>query len=79
MQNKASLILKRLTNYRRFSTTRIVIRGYEDGYNDILQLLPVKIKLNVNEHWYEGAHEKSFDNEGSEAVELYGDNKNAKD
>lgn len=59
--------------------TRIVIRGYEDGYNDILQLLPVKIKLNVNEHWYEGAHEKSSDNEGSEAVELYGDNKNAKD
>lgn len=59
--------------------TRIVIRGYEDGYNDILQLLPVKIKLNVNEHWYEGAHEKSVDNEGSEAVELYGDNKNAKD
>ncbi len=59
--------------------TRIVIRGYEDGYNDILQLLSGKIKLDVNEHWYEGAHEKSLDNEGIDAVELYGDNKNAKD
>lgn len=59
--------------------TRIVIRGYEDGLNDILKLLPVKIKLNANEHWYEGAHEKDDSLDAVDAVELYGENKNAKD
>ncbi len=59
--------------------TRIVVRGYELGYNDILKLIPMKIKLNVYEHWYEGAHEKSDYDEGIDAVELFGENKNAKD
>jgi len=59
--------------------TRIVVRGYEDGYNDILKLIPMKIKLNVYEHWYEGAHEESFDGEGVDAINLFGENKNAKD
>ncbi len=59
--------------------TRILIRGYEDGYNDILKLIPMKIKLNVNEHWYEGAHEKTDDDKGIDAIDLFGNNKNAKD
>lgn len=58
---------------------RIVIRGYEDGHNDILKLRSVKIKLNANEHWYEGAHEDSTDKEAIDAIDLFGDNKNAKD
>jgi hypothetical protein len=58
---------------------KIVVRGYEDGYNDILELKPVKIKLNVNEHWYEGAHEKSYEEEGIDAIDLFGENTNAKD
>ena len=59
--------------------TRIVIRGYEDGYNDILQLRPVKIKLNVNEHWYVRAHDASTDADAVDAMDLNGENKNAKD
>jgi hypothetical protein len=59
--------------------TRIIVRGYEEGYNDILKLIPMKIKLNVHEHWYEGAHEMSDDDIGIDAVELFGENKNAKD
>lgn len=61
------------------SDTRILVRGYEDGYNDILKLIPVKIKLNVSEHWYEGQHGKSHNNEGIIAVELFGENKSKKD
>jgi len=59
--------------------TRIVVRGYEDGYNDILKLIPIKIKLNVNEQWYEGAHEKNDDEKGIDAINLFGENTNAKD
>ncbi len=59
--------------------TRIVIRGYESGYNDVLKLLPVKIKLNVNEHWYEGAHDNSTETDAVDAIDLNGENKNAKD
>lgn len=58
---------------------RIVIRGYEDGYNDIFTLRPVKIKLNASEHWYEGAHADSSDPEAIDAIDLFGDNKNTKD
>ena len=58
---------------------RIVIRGYENGYNDILQLRPVKIKLNMNEHWYEGAHDTSTAADTVDAIDLSGENKNAKD
>ena len=29
---------------------RIVVRGYEDGYNDILHLKPVKIKRMPESH-----------------------------
>lgn len=59
--------------------TRIVVSGYEDGINDIIQLKKIKIKLDVNEHWYEGAHSESGSSDGVEAVLLYGENMNAKD
>ncbi len=44
---------------------RVMVRGYEGGYNDIVigngidNNIPaiVNIALNVNEEWYYGAHE----------------------
>ncbi len=32
----------------------IVVRGYEDGYNDILELKPVRIKQIPDSRWYDG-------------------------
>jgi hypothetical protein len=59
--------------------TRIVVRGYEDGYNDILELKPVKIKPKPDTRWYDGEFENNADEGAINAVELYGENKNAKD
>lgn len=33
---------------------KIVIRGYEDGYNDILTVRTVKIKPVIDAYWYLG-------------------------
>jgi hypothetical protein len=54
--------------------TKIVVRGYEDGYNDISQLKPVKIKLNENAEWYYGVYIVSADNDAFDAIDLYGEN-----
>jgi len=59
--------------------TKIVIRGYEDGYNDILQLRPVKIKPKPESYWFDGEFEDSDDADAIEAIDLNGENKNAKD
>ncbi len=58
--------------------TRIVIRGYEDGYNDILQLKQVKIKPKENADWYYGEYTDSTDADAIDAIDLFGENKNAK-
>lgn len=59
--------------------TKIVVRGYEDGYNDILQLKPVKIKRKADSKWYDGEYENSIDKDAINAIDLFGENKNAKD
>jgi hypothetical protein len=59
--------------------TKIVVRGYEDGYNDILQLKPVKIKPLSDSKWYEGEYDSSDDDDAINAIDLFGENKNAKD
>ena len=61
------------------SDTKIVVRGYEDGYNDILELKPVKIKGTPDSNWYEGEFDVSTDWDAVEAIDLFGENKNAKD
>ena len=54
---------------------KMVVRGYEEGYNDIMQLKPVKLKQDVNAKWYYGEYLKD-DSEGSiDAIEVYGENK----
>ena len=59
--------------------TKIVVRGYEDGYNDILKLKEVKIKRKEDSGWYVGEYEDSTDADAVNAINLFGENKNAKD
>jgi len=54
--------------------TKIVVRGYEDGYNDILNLKPIKIKQARNIHWYLGEYDDSKDADAITAIDLYGEN-----
>ena len=37
--------------------SRVFIRGYEAGYNDINNIDPEEMVLNVNSVWYYGKHE----------------------
>lgn len=38
--------------------TRVIVAGYEGGFNDLTSIKPIQIKLNVNKKWYYGAHDK---------------------
>ena len=59
--------------------TKIVVRGYEYGYNDILQLKEVKIKLNPNAYTWDGEYEDSTNADAITAFDFYGENQNPKD
>ncbi|MBL7111184.1 MAG: hypothetical protein ISS19_04505 [Bacteroidales bacterium] len=61
--------------------TRIIIRGYEDGYNDILQLIPRSIVSHPGQKadYYGEYTDSGKENETGaiRAVELYGENTKA--
>lgn len=59
--------------------TKVVVRGYESGYNDILQLKQVTIKPNPNAYTWDGEYDYSSDVDAISAIDLYGENKNPKD
>ena len=59
--------------------TKIVVRGYEDGYNDILRLNEVKIKPKADALWYDGEYIDTNDAEATLAIDLFGVNQLAKD
>lgn len=51
---------------------RVVVDGYEDGYDDLSpeQLLLVKIALNIGKHRWEGAHgDPDGPTDGADVVE----------
>ncbi len=54
---------------------KIVVRGYEEGYNDIQQLKPVKLKRELDAEWYYGEYFKDDSESSIDAIELYGENK----
>ncbi len=56
--------------------TKILIRGYEDGYNDIRELKPRRVKPNPVAEWYYGEFADSGDKDAIDAIELFGENKN---
>lgn len=37
---------------------RVLVRGYEGGFNDIGFIEQIPIKLNANSAWYYGKHEE---------------------
>ena len=39
--------------------TRVVVAGYENGFNDITQIQPCEIRLNVYQDWFYGSHAKA--------------------
>jgi hypothetical protein len=59
--------------------TKIVIRGYEDGFNDILELKNINIIPTPDAEWYYGEYAISDKPNAIEAVELYGENRKAND
>ena len=59
--------------------TKVVVRGYEDGYNDILKVRALKIKPNENSNWYDGEYIDNVDFDAIEAIDLFGENENPKD
>lgn len=59
--------------------TKIVVRGYEDGYNDILKLNEVKIKPKADAVWYYGEYVDTNDSEAILEIDLFGVNQRVKD
>ncbi len=58
-------------------STKVVVRGYENGYNDILKLIEIKIKPNAESAWYNGEYEESKEADAIYAVNLFGENQNS--
>lgn len=61
---------------------RVVVEGYEDGYDDITIIKELSIKLNANKEFYYGAHAEIEEGgvsalllagENTEAIESFGD------
>lgn len=53
---------------------RVVVAGYEDGYEDVDDVLPIKIVLNVRGPWYVGRHAAAREKQpGSPAAFIVGD------
>jgi hypothetical protein len=55
---------------------KVVIRGYEDGFNDIKELRGVRLVHQANSPWYYGEYMLSNEPGAIEAIELFGQNKN---
>ena len=45
------------------SEADVVVKGYEGGVDDVLNVKLVKIKKNVNREWYYGKHEIDEDSD----------------
>ena len=53
---------------------KIVVRGYENGYNDIIMLNNRKIVINKELNWWDGEYIESIETDAIPVVELFGDN-----
>ncbi|MDP2337643.1 MAG: hypothetical protein Q8N05_14605 [Bacteroidota bacterium] len=56
--------------------TIVVVRGYEDGYNEISNIRQVKIKHDPNAEWFYGEYADCNSGDAINAVELFGENRN---
>jgi len=55
--------------------SKVVVRGYENGYNDVVELRSLSVRQNPEANWYDGEYELSKSTDGIEAIEIYGENK----
>lgn len=53
-----------------------MVRAYEDGYNDIRQLKPLKVRQDIKAKWYYGEYLQDDSENSIDTIELYGENKN---
>lgn len=51
---------------------RVVVEGYEDGFDDLIEVKEILLELNHYEEWYYGEHEESKDGKGESAIYLKG-------
>lgn len=63
-------LIKELSSYDL--NTKVVVCGYEEGYNDIKQILPVKMVPNPNkiekDRYWEGDYDFSVDKNAETAI-----------
>ena len=49
---------------------RVVVQGYEDGFDDVSRIMPVSIKPGAEKKWYNGKYAGAED--GEKAVVIFG-------
>jgi hypothetical protein len=54
------------------SEMRLVVNGYEGGYNDITHVKQINIHLNVHPEWFYGAHDVTKDPSGLPVILIEG-------
>lgn len=59
--------------------TRIVVTGYEGGYNDITTTKTVLLQINAHTDWWMGQHGATENKSAEPALCLAGENQLAKD
>lgn len=53
----------------------VVVRGYEDGVNDVQKICPIRIERDARKGiGYYGQHDYAAGDVGEAAIELWGDN-----
>jgi hypothetical protein len=50
---------------------RVVVAGYEGGYNDISHGELIELNLNVNDAWYSGPHARPDDDAKGDETALH--------
>jgi len=51
---------------------RVVVDGYEGGYNDVTNIKQISIHLNIHPEWFYGAHEITKDPSGLPVILIEG-------
>ena len=51
--------------------TRVVVQGYEDGFEDVSLIRPISVQQNPNTAWYYGQYTSATDG-GEKVVLLFG-------
>jgi hypothetical protein len=46
----------------------VVMHGYEDGYDEISEIEPISLRLNVNTAWYYGKHDRCDSPDATQAI-----------